>query len=159
MDGRHPKRRKDKYNPYTLTVADGRFYLSFEDGQGVHHEMEINASLYRLLDRFELDDLSYLNEVDRHLDQTELSEALLSRYVSVEQEILEDAVCRSMQWEAVRAEIARLPEVQKRRLQLYFFDGLTYEEIAACEGCTVMPVKRSIDRALEKLRKIFGSRG
>lgn len=64
MDGRHPKRRKDKYNPYTLTVADGKFYLSFEDGQGVYHEMEIDASLYRLLDRFELDDLSYLNEVE-----------------------------------------------------------------------------------------------
>lgn len=153
MDGRHPKRRKDKYNPYTLTVADGKFYLSFKDGQGVHHEMEIDASLYRLLDRFELDDLSYLNELDRHLDQTELSEALLSRYVSVEQEILEDAVCRSMQWEAVRAEIARLPEVQKRRLQLYFFDGLTYEEIASLEHCKYQAVQQSVLSALEKIRK------
>lgn len=153
MDGRHPKRRKDKYNPYTLTIVDGRFYLAFEDGQGVHHEIEIDASLYRLLDRFELDDLSYLNEVDRHLDQTELSEALLNRYVSVEQEVLEDAVCRSMQWEAVRAEIARLPEVQKRRLQLYFFDGLTYEEIAALEHCKYQAVQQSVLSALEKIRK------
>ena len=153
MDGRHPKRRTDKYNPYTLTVADGRFYLAFEDGQGVHHEMEIDASLYRLLDRFELDDLSYLNEVDRHLDQTELSEALLNRYVSVEQEVLEDAVCRSMQWEAVRAEIACLPEVQKRRLQLYFFDGLTYEEIAALEHCKYQAVQQSVLSALEKIKK------
>lgn len=151
MDGRHPKRRKDKYNPYTLTIADGRFYLAFEDGQGVHHEIEIDESLYRLLDRFELDDLSYLNEVDRHLDQTELSETLLSRYVSAEQEILEDAVCYSMQWEAVRAEIACLPEVQKWRLQLYFFNGLTYEEIAALEHCKYQAVQQSVLSALEKI--------
>ena len=32
MDERHPKRRKDKNNPYTLSIADGRFYLSFRDG-------------------------------------------------------------------------------------------------------------------------------
>ncbi len=153
MDGRHPKRRKDKYNPYTLTIADGRFYLAFEDGQGVHHEMEIDESLYRLLDRFELDDLSYLNEVDRHLDQTELSEALLSRYASVEQEVIEDTVCRSMQRETVKAEIARLPEIQKRRLQLYFFDGLTYEEIAALEHCRYQAVQQSVLSALEKIRK------
>ena len=34
MDDRHPKRRKDKYNPYTLSLVDGKCYLSFKDGQG-----------------------------------------------------------------------------------------------------------------------------
>lgn len=28
MDERHPKRRKDKNNPYTLSIVSGRFYLS-----------------------------------------------------------------------------------------------------------------------------------
>lgn len=29
MDDRHPKRRKDKYNPYTLSMIDGNvIYLS-----------------------------------------------------------------------------------------------------------------------------------
>ncbi len=129
-NARSIKRPSSNHTQYTLTIEKDRFNLAFEDGEGVYYEMEIDASLYRLLDRFELDDLSYLNEVDRHLDQTELNEALLNWYVSVEQEVLEDAVCRSMQWKAVRTEIARLPEIQKRQLQLYFFNGLTYEEIA-----------------------------
>lgn len=35
MDGNHPKRRKDKYNPYTIgTTEDGRHWLAFTDGQG-----------------------------------------------------------------------------------------------------------------------------
>lgn len=33
MDGNHPKRRKDKYNPYTIgTTEDGRHWLTFSDG-------------------------------------------------------------------------------------------------------------------------------
>ena len=79
MDERHPKRRKDKNNPYTLSVADGRFYLSFRDGIGVLHEMEINSELYGLLNAFELEDLSYLNEWDRHIEQSELSEETLEQ--------------------------------------------------------------------------------
>ena len=67
MDGNHPKRRKDKYNPYTIgTTEDGRHWLSFSDGQGNRHHFEISAAVFALFDSFELDDLSYLNEVDRH---------------------------------------------------------------------------------------------
>ncbi len=46
---RHPKRRKDKYNPYTLSVENGRYYLSFSDGEGVYHNMEIDSALYELI--------------------------------------------------------------------------------------------------------------
>ena len=136
MDDRHPKRRKDKYNPYTLSLVDGKCYLSFKDGQGFPHKLELDVKLYALFDRFELDDLSFLNEQERHLDQTELSEALLSRRVPENQATVEDAVYESLQTQALREGIRRLPEIQKRRLQMYFFDGLTYEEIAERERCS-----------------------
>ena len=29
---KHPNRKKDKYNPYTLTITEGHYYLSFKDG-------------------------------------------------------------------------------------------------------------------------------
>ena len=35
MEGNRPKRRKDKYNPYTIFEKDGQYYISFKDGQGV----------------------------------------------------------------------------------------------------------------------------
>ena len=28
---KHPNRKKDKYNPYTLTITEGHYYLSFKD--------------------------------------------------------------------------------------------------------------------------------
>lgn len=51
--------------------------------------------------------------------------------------------------------ISELPEIQKRRLILYYFQGLTYEQIAEMEGCTKRAVKFSVDIAVEKLKKFF----
>ena len=31
MDSKRPKRRKDKYNPYTLHTEKGKYYISFTD--------------------------------------------------------------------------------------------------------------------------------
>ena len=155
MDDRHPKRRKDKYNPYTLSLVDVKCYLSFKDGQGFPHKLELDVKLYALFDRFELDDLSFLNEQERHLDQTELSEALLSRRVPENQATVEDAVYESLQTQALREGIRRLPEIQKRRLQMYFFDGLTYEEIAERERCSYQAVQKSVSAALKKIREFL----
>ena len=67
----------------------------------------------------------------------------------------EDAVYESMQTQALREGVNQLPEVQKRRLQMYFFDGLTYEEIAVREGCSYQAVQKSIAAALKKIRKFL----
>ena len=85
MDGQHPnqhdkrpKRRKDKDNPYELfTVGFGTpeplYFIRFKDGQEIEHCMEIQKSLFDLLDSFELEDLSFLNERDRHYDRPRYS--------------------------------------------------------------------------------------
>lgn len=53
MDGNHPKRRKDKYDPYTInTTEDGRHWLTFSDGQGNRHHFEISAAVFTLFDSF-----------------------------------------------------------------------------------------------------------
>lgn len=154
MDERHPKRRKDKYNPYTLAVIDGRFYLSFRDGQGQAHCMEIDCAMYTLLDSFELEDLSYLNEWDRHIEQSELSEATLEQRMLKLPCSVEDTVYQSIRYEQLHRAIDRLPKIQRRRLILYFFYDFTYEKIAEIEGCSVHSVFVAIERAKEKI-KIF----
>ena len=65
MDEKHPNRKKDKHNPYTLTIANGRYYLSFKDGRGMLQTIEIDKVLYGLFNRFELEDISYLNKVSK----------------------------------------------------------------------------------------------
>ena len=63
MDGTHPKRKKDKYNPYVLSIENNQYYIAFTDCQGKHQKMEISESLYRAFDDFELEDISHLNQV------------------------------------------------------------------------------------------------
>lgn len=153
MDKKHPKRRKDKNNPYTIYKTDSYFYLSFKDGQGKRHEMKISQALYDLFDSFELADISFFNEVDRHYEHSELTETSLNERAFHKSESLEDKAFQIIEYKRLHSAIAKLPDIQRRRVIMYFFADLTYEQIAEVEGCNKMPVKRSIDRAIAELRK------
>ncbi len=167
MDGNHsknidprPKRRRAKDNPYELyTVGihtdQPRFYIAFTDCEGIHRELEIDKALFETLNRFELDDLSFLNEVDNHYEHSELTEASLNARAFCQPETVEEIALQHFQNERLHTAIAQLPEKQRTRLILYYFGELTYEQIAEMEGCTIMPVKRSIDAALKNLKKIL----
>ena len=155
MIGNHPKRRKDKYNPYKICENNGRYYLSFKDGQGVRHEMEIQKDLFDVLNRFELDDLSILNEWDRHIEHFEQTEQSLNRRASYKAESVEEVVLRNIEYEQLHQAIATLTETQRRRLTLYYFRGLTYTRIAEMEDCSVSAVGDSICAAIENIKKIL----
>ena len=155
MIGNHPKRRRDKYNPYRICENNGRYYLSFKDGQGVQHDMEIEKELFDVFNRFELDDLSILNEWDRHIEHFEQSEQSLNRRAYYKAESVEDAVLRSIEYERLHKAISELPETQRRRLIFYYFQELTYEQIAEIEGCSHPAVIKSVHAAIEKIKKII----
>ena len=155
MKGNHPKRRRDKYNPYRICEMKGRFYVSFKDGQGVLHEFEISEQLYRAFDSFELEDLSYLNVWDRHLEQSEIYEETLNKRAVRMPPDVEETVLNRLLVEQLHGAIRELPQKQKRRLVLHYFDGMTLQEIADREGCSVRSVEYSIHNAIQSLRKFF----
>ena len=109
-----------------------------------------------MFNRFELEDISYLNKLSRHIEHSELTEASLNDRVFCKPESIEEKVSRNIEYELLHKAIAKLPEIQRRRLLLYFFGEMTYEQIAALEGCTKRAVKFSVDIAIEKLKKDFG---
>lgn len=153
MDEKHPNRKKDKHNPYTLMIVEGRYYLSFKDGRGVMQNIEIDKVLYELFNRFELEDISYLNRVSRHIEHSELTEASLNDRAFYKAESLEETVSRSIEYELLHKAISKLPETQRRRLLLYFFGKLSYEQIAKLEGCKYQAVQGSIYAAIKTLKK------
>ena len=146
-------------NPYTICEQDGKYYIAFQDGQSVLHEMEIKKELYDTFNRFELEDLSHLNVVDRHLEKSEVWESTLNVRAVYQPESVEDSVFRNIQLEDLHRAIRKLPDIQRRRLILYYFEDMTYEQIAEREGCTKMPVKRSIDKAVVQLKKYLKKYG
>ena len=99
--------------------------------------IEIEKVLYDLFNCFELEDISYLNRVSRHIEHSELTENSLNDRAFYKEESLEETVSRSMEYEQLHKAISKLPETQKRRLLLYFFGELNYEQIAEFEGCTI----------------------
>ena len=167
MDGNHPKnpdtrpkRRKDRDNPYEIfttgiNTTHPHFYLSFKDSSGIKRRIEIDKALFDAFDSFELDDLSFMNEVDRHYEQSEQTEASLHKRAVQPQESVEETVFRRVNTDKLHEAIAELPETQRRRLTLHFFGELTYEQIAEMEGCTKRAVKFSVDVALKNLKKFF----
>lgn len=167
MDGKHPnqydkrpKRRMDKDNPYELLsvgrdTPSARYYIRFKDGQGVKHCLEIEKELFDVLDGFELEDLSYLNEVDNHYEHSELTEASLNDRAFELPPSLEATVSFKIECEELHRAIRRLPEIQRRRLILYYFCNMTYEQIAKMEGYSYPVVRRSVLSAIDNLKKIL----
>ena len=167
MDGNHPKnadprpkRRRDKDNHYELFTtglgtAQPRYYLAFVDSTGAEHCMEIDKALFDVFDRFELEDISFMNEVDRHYEQSEQTEQSLNRRAAQPQKSVEEAAFQRAEVETLRQAISKLPEKQRRRLVLYYFCDLTYEQIAEMEGCKYQTVQDTIYTALKNLKKIL----
>ena len=154
-----PKRRKSKDNPYTLNYdqKNNIYTVSFTNVKGRVCCIEVDYSLYRVFDEFELLDLSQLNEFDRHIEHLNVIEndEILFRK-SLKQEISpEELAEKNIQSEIIKEAIKDLPEVQKRRLRKYYFEDKTYEEIALEENCTKRAVKFSVDIAIEKISKKF----
>lgn len=159
MDGSHPKRKKDRDNPYTLTGDKENHILLFKDGTGTMQKLPIDTTLYELFDRFELDDISHMNVVSRYWEQSELTEETLNTRSFVIPQTVEETVFQTCEKEALHNAIGQLSKTQQRRLHLYYWEGLTYEQIAALENCSHPAVIQSINRAIKKLKKIFSDQG
>lgn len=116
MDKR-PKRRKDKYNPYTLYTKAGRYYISFVDVNNNFQKIEVSQEVFESFNRFELEDISQMNEYDRYLEHSEVYEhTLYQKSVSSEQP-LEEYFDKAQDSENLHMAINKLPNVQKRILK------------------------------------------
>ena len=63
MDKR-PKRRKDKYNPYTLLTEKGKYYIVFIDVNNHIQKVEVSKTIFDSFNIFELEDISQMNEYE-----------------------------------------------------------------------------------------------
>jgi len=155
-----PKRRIDKDNPYRLftvgvSTSEPHYFIQFKDGAGIEHCLEIEKPLFDLFDQFELDDLSYMNEVDRHYEATEQTEASINRRMLAPQETPDEIVMRQLESDELHSAILKLPEIQRRRLILYYYGGLDDRQIAVIEGCSQSAVSQTLSIAIKNLKEFL----
>lgn len=149
-----PKRRKDKYNPYTIysvgaETNEPHFYVTLKTTTGEKVCTEISKEIFDLLNQFELEDLSYLNEIERHYGCLALTDIELNSQSLGTSSSPEDI----FEYEDLYDTINKLPKKQQKRIKLYYFDGLSIEEIAKIEQTTFQAVSKSIIVALRNLKK------
>jgi len=151
---KRPKRRKHKDNPYTLeNLGNGKYVVTFKDGTNKLKVIEISEKIFQTMNSFELDDISELNEFDRHIEHSEIFENNLNERAMDKPISLEDEIIKKLDFDELKKAIQELPEIQRNRLKKYYFEDMTYEEIAKEENCSKVAIKYSIDIALEKISK------
>lgn len=91
----------------------------------------------------------------RHVTREGYTEGETEDLIFESGESLEDMVIRQMELATLQKAMQSLTEVQRERLHLYFFSGLTFRQIGEKQGVSDMSVRESIDASLKKIKKFF----
>ena len=153
-----PKRRKDKDNPYSLDFKENSYVVSFKTNKNEYKEVKISEEVFKAFDRFELEDISQLHKVDKHIDMrvidnTEYMDIILFNNALNDEISIAEQIENKILQEELKKAILELSEVQKRRVIKYYFENKTLQKIAEEEGCSIASVKESLDSSINKLRK------
>ena len=153
-----PKRRKDKDNPYSLDFKENNYVVSFKTVKNEYKEVKVSEEVFKAFDKFELEDISQLHKVDKHIDMrvidnTEYMDIILFNNTVNDEISIEEQIENKILQEELKKAILELSEVQKRRVIKYYFENKTLQKIAEEEGCSIASVKESLDSSINKLRK------
>ncbi|MGN1268347.1 MAG: RNA polymerase sigma factor [Candidatus Aphodocola sp.] len=150
-----PKRRKKKDNPYRLSYIneEDKYVVLFKDGKGILQSVSVNKNVFNEMDKFELDDLSELNEFDNHIEHSEVYDNNIYTRSINKPESLEDYIIRKSTYEDLNNAISKLPITQQRRIKMYYFYGYTQKKIAKIEGTSIRAVQYSLNIAIINLKK------
>lgn len=153
-----PKRRKDKDNPYSLDFKENNYIVSFKTVKNEYKEVKVSEEVFKAFDKFELEDISQLHKVDKHIDMrvidnTEYMDIILFNNAVNDEISIEEQIENKILQEELKKAILELSEVQKRRVIKYYFENKTLQKIAEEEGCSITSVKESLDSSINKLRK------
>lgn len=152
-----PKRRRSKDNPYILNFNDDRnaYTVSFKDVCGNMQIVDIDENIYNCLDKFELNDLSEMNEYDRHIEHSYIYENKINDRTFIQAESVEDIVENKIISDKLKKAIDELSVIQRKRIKMYYFEGLSQKKIAEIEGVSLRAVQYTLNEAISELRKIL----
>ncbi|HEM6496603.1 TPA: sigma-70 family RNA polymerase sigma factor [Streptococcus suis] len=137
---------------YTLreesTESSTRYFISFKDGQGKSHELEVSEQFFMEFRQMERRNRNLLQWDERHREFSEVwDETLNRRALSIEEQMIEaeraELLCKA---------VDRLPEIQRRRFLLYYEYEFNFYQIAAMEHCTASAIQKSVAIAKEKVK-------
>ena len=128
--------------------------ITYKAANGNRICVELSTPVKELLEQSDRQIRSQRRQDRRHLDfAVQADEDLLSSLLPAYEDtadLVERIECNTRLYDA----IGKLTEIQRRRLCLYYFDGLSYRQIAKLEGVTHRTVISTIEHSLNRLRKL-----
>ena len=91
----------------------------------------------------------------RHLSDKDIDRNDLDNFLADRPADFVELIAKASEAETLRRALDCLTDTQRRRVQMYFFDGFTYRQIAEFENANEKSVRESITGALGKLKKSF----
>jgi RNA polymerase sigma factor (sigma-70 family) len=114
--------------------------------------MQVRAYLFTILRHLILDELSYLDKMDNAIIR--MSGEAAPNELSYEEIIINVQHDEELK-RKLHAAMQQLTHRQKELIQLKFFDGLSYEQIAAHTSQSVKTAYNTIYDAIKQLRKLL----
>lgn len=96
-----------------------------------------------------------MNEFDRHIEHSELNDNTLHKRMFNVEKNVEDIVINNIEKQKLYKAINSLPPKQKYRIEKYYFDNLTQQEIATIENCSIRAIQYSMKNALKNLKNFL----
>ena len=145
-----------KAKAYTLreesTESDKRYFISFKDGQGERHELEVFEQLFIEFRQMERKNRNLQQWNQRHREFNEVWDETLYRRALRVPKMLDERMIEKERNEIFVKTVARLPEIQRRRFLLYYEYDLNFYQIGKMEHCTASAVQKSVSVAREKVK-------
>lgn len=150
-----PKRRRSKDNPYYIIFneKENLYYIAFYTSKAKKIEMCVDKKIYEEFDKREREDISIMNEYDRHIEHKICDENDMNRKILEKEIDLEEQIFTNLLKKKLIEEIKKLPDIQKRRIIMYFYKNMNLRDIAQIERCSYIAIKYSIDNGIKNLRK------
>ena len=141
---------------YTLreesTESGTRYFISFKDGQGKSHELEVSEQFFMEFRQMERRNRNLLQWDERHREFNEVWDETLYRRALRVPKSLDERMVEEERNETLYKAVGSLPEIQRRRFLLYYEYEFNFYQIAAMEHCTASAIQKSVAIAKEKVK-------
>jgi len=127
--------------------------IEYKTADGKHIYVEVSTAVAELLEQSDRQMRSQGRQDRRHLSGEDYIDELTDTTAVYPQTNFADLVIRMDRANRLHAAMKSLSEVQRRRLHLYCFAGLSYGQIGKRENVNHKSISRSVEQALKKLCK------
>lgn len=144
-----------EYYEIQYDTESKKFYNCFRDGMKKYHKVEIDKKIADIYIKSWSADKKIEHEIERHIEHSEVYENNLNSRAMDKPLSLEDEIIRKSTFKDLKNAIKELPEIQQRRIKMYYFDEMNMIQMEEKEHCSKVAIKYSLDNAIEKLKEII----